>query len=156
MMQLVESVIQPKRPTGPGWRQIHDPATNASMSRLGAAAFAVWAHDVNGLGVISAVEVAEEIGAHEVIGPQYHVSVSAFGQRCSSADALWVLAQFDLVDAKEDNHVPSGKVRNFWRPVADPLSGYECPCAESEPTIREDRGDYVWRGAPGDAGGRRA
>lgn len=147
-MSIIQSVIQPRRPTGPGWRQIHDRATNASMSRLGSAAFAVWAHDEHGLGVISAVEVAEEIGATEVLGPQYHLSVSAFGQRCTSADALWVLAQFDLVDAKEDNHVPSGRVRNFWRPVADRLSGYECPCADSEPAIREDKGDFVWRAVP--------
>jgi hypothetical protein len=44
------------------------------------------------------------------------------------------------------NHVPSGRVRNFWRPVADHLSGYECPCVADEPAIREDKGDYVWRG----------
>jgi hypothetical protein len=33
--------------------------------------------------------------------------------------------------------------------VADHLSGYECPCQETEPAIREDKGDFVWRAAPG-------
>ena len=41
---------------------------------------------------------------------------------------------------------PNGCVRNFWRPVADHLSGYECPCVEHEPAMVEDKGDYVWRG----------
>jgi hypothetical protein len=30
--------------------------------------------------------------------------------------------------------------------VADRLSGYTCPCQNNEPAIREDKGDYVWRG----------
>jgi hypothetical protein len=107
----------------------------------------VWAHDASKLGVISAVEVASEAPGLPALGPAYHLSVSRFGQRCTSADALWVLAQFDLVDAKEDNHVPGGQVRNFWRYVADNLSGHECACVDVEPEIREDRGDYVWRGA---------
>ena len=28
---------------------------------------------------------------------------------------------------REDNHVPGGFVRNFWRPVADRFSGYGHP-----------------------------
>jgi hypothetical protein len=138
------SIIQPKRPTGKGWRQIVGvplPIDNEGYP------YEIWAHDENGLGVISAVEVAAEQTGMPALGPAYHLSVSAFGQRCSSADAIWVLAQFDLVDAKEDNHTPSGKVRNFWRYVADNLSGYDCACVETEPAIREDKGDYVWRGA---------
>lgn len=74
-----------------------------------------------------------------------HEHITFWG-RCTSADALWVLAEFDLLDAKEDNHVPGGKVRNWWRPVADHLSGYECPCTDEEPAVRENKGDYVWRG----------
>ncbi|AHC47973.1 hypothetical protein AX27061_3513 [Achromobacter xylosoxidans NBRC 15126 = ATCC 27061] len=57
-----------------------------------------------------------------------------------------MLDEFDLIDANEDNHVPSGRVRNFWRPVADRWAGYECPCQENEPAMREDKGDFVWRG----------
>lgn len=136
------SIIQPKRPTGSGWRQITGIAL--PMDNLGFP-YEVWAHDEHGIGVITAVEVARDPGQPE-LGPEYHVSISAFGQRCSAADALWTLAQFDLSDAKEDNHVPSGKVRNFWRPVADRLSGYDCPCVADEPAIREDKGDFIWRG----------
>lgn len=142
---MIESVIKPKRPTGPGWRQIKD--VPLPLLEAGGYPFEVWAHDANGLGVISCVEVAAEKPGMQPLGPAYHLSVSAFGERCSSADALWVLAQFDLVDALEDNHVPNGKVRNFWRYVADNLAGIQCACVNEEPAIREDKGDYVWRGA---------
>ena len=33
---------------------------------------------------------------------------------------------FGVEGALEDNHVPGGLVRNFWRPVADHLEGREC------------------------------
>lgn len=141
---MIESIIKPKRPTALGWRRIRDIA-NFPLAKEGYP-FEVWAHDANGLGVISAVEVASEQVGMPALGPAYHLSVSAFGQRCSSADAVWTLGQFDLIDAKEDNHVPNGKVRNFWRYVADNLSGIECPCVAEEPAIVEDKGDYVWRG----------
>jgi len=141
---MITSIIKPKRPTAPGWRRIRDVA-HMPIAAMGYP-FEVWAHDANGPGVISAVEVAAEQAGMQPLGPAYHLSVSAFGQRCSSADAVWVLGQFDLVDAEEDNHVPNGKVRNFWRYVADHLSGIKCPCVEVEPAIVEDKGDFVWRG----------
>lgn len=141
---MLEPIIKPKPPIGPGWREIKSEAPE--LSKMGYP-YSIWAHDENQLGVISAVEVATTPGEPD-LGPEYHISISNFGQRCSTADALWVLGQFDLIDAKEDNHVPSGKVRNFWRPVADNLSGYECPCQKTEPTIKEDKGDFIWRGFP--------
>lgn len=140
---LTESIIKPKRPVGPGWRQIRGVPLPIDGEGY---PYEVWAHDAHGLGVISAVEVAAEKVGMQPLGPAFHISVSAFGSRCSSADALWVLGQFDLVDAREDNHVPNGKVRNFWRYVADHLSGYECGCVGAEPAMREDKGDFVWRG----------
>ncbi len=109
-----------------------------------------WEHAAAGLLVISTVEVATESPGVSALGPAFHLSISRslpFGQRCSSADAVWVLAQFDLLDAPEDNHVPYGRVRNFWRYVSDSLSGFKCPCQDSEPAMIEDKGDYVWRGA---------
>jgi hypothetical protein len=98
--------------------------------------------------VIAAVEYINDGKAD---GPEYHLSISrqhrTLGtQRCSSTEARWVMVQFALDGAKEDNHVPGGKVRNFWRPVADPLVGRECSCVETENAIAEDKGDYVWRG----------
>lgn len=139
----MQSIIKPKTPNGPGWEKIINP--NAAMLDGLGYPHETWQHLANGLLAISAVEVAADPGRPS-LGPEYHLSVSAFGRRCTAAGALWVMAQFDLADAKEDNHVPSGKVRNFWRPVADHLSGYECPCQENEPAIVEDKGDYVWRG----------
>lgn len=139
-----DSVIQPKRPSGKGWRRATGWQCPRELAELGYPVEA-WEHHESGLFALSAVEVAHDPGQPE-LGPEYHLSVSASGQRCTSAEALWALAQFDLADAKEDNHVPSGRVRNFWRPVADNLSGYECKCVDNEPAIREDKGDFVWRG----------
>jgi hypothetical protein len=100
--------------------------------------------------VISAVEVAADGKIDK--GPEYHLSISRqtpMGpRRCTSETARWVLKQFGLDGAEEDNHVPNGVVRNFWRPVADPLVGLECECKEEEPAIIEDKGDFVWRPAP--------
>ncbi len=138
-------IIKPKRPTGPGWRRCAPPP---KWVTLGYAAES-WVHAESGLCVISAVEVADD-GGGVGKGPEYHISVSRdiAGQvtRCTSADAIWMLEQFDLLDGEEDNHVQSGRVRNFWRPVADSLVGIECACKDSEPAIREDKGDFVWRG----------
>lgn len=141
------NIINPKRPKGGDW--VPRPAPPQWVS-MGYAAEA-WLHPETNLCVISAVEVAEPEGGISK-GPEYHISISMTKpgdrpQRCTSADAIWTLAQFDLLDAEEDNHVPDGKVRNFWRPVADSLVGLECACKDDEPAIREDKGEYVWRGA---------
>lgn len=140
------SIVQPKTPLGQGWLKIANPATR-QLDEIGYP-HETWIHQETGLFAISAVEVAHEEGKFD-LGPEYHLSISLNGSRCSSADALFVLAAFGLTDAKEDNHVPSGRVRNFWRPVADHLSGYECPCVDQEPAIKEDKGDFVWRGVTG-------
>lgn len=137
------SAIQPKKPTGKGWSvadwwQIPKPLAEMGYPVV------PYEHE-SGLFVLSAVEVANDPGQIE-LGPEYHISISLNGERCSSRSAKWVLKQFGLSDATEDNHVPHGKVRNYWRPVNDKLSGYECPCVDNEPAIREDKGDYIWRG----------
>lgn len=139
---MTQSLINPKRPKHTGWTRLHTPLPE--LERRGYP-YEVWAHYGNELGVITAIEVAAEAEGTPPLGPAYHISVSAFGQRCSSADATWVLAQFDCTDALEDNHVPGGQVRNFWRYVADGLSGRVCQCVDVEAEIREDKGDYVWR-----------
>lgn len=104
-----------------------------------------WQHIESGLCVITAVEVANDNDGIDR-GPEYHISVSRRVERCSSADALWVRSEFGMLDAEEDNHVPNGKVRNFLKPVADKFIGMECACKDEEPVIREDKGDYIWRG----------
>lgn len=147
---MIDSIVKPKRPIGSGWARESSAALQAIMHATAMATTSeAWHHGESGIQVFSAVEVAREPGQPN-LGPEYHLSVSKRGgtgpRRTTAAEALWCLAQFDLVDAKEDNHVPSGTVRNFWRPVADRLSGYECPCADSEPAVREDKGDFVWRG----------
>lgn len=139
------SIVQPKRPTLPGWRRATWWTCPQQLAELGYPVEA-WEHPATGMFVLSAVEVATPEPGEPPLGPEYHLSVSLRGQRCSSGDALWVLHCFGLSDAREDNHVPNGRVRNWWRPVADHLSGYECRCVDQEPAIREDKGDFVWRG----------
>lgn len=139
-------IIKPKRPTGSGWSPGEPPPAWVTLGFAGER----WLHMETRLQVISAVEVAGDADGVDK-GPEYHVSISSWDasgtKRCTSADAIWVLVQFDLIDAEEDNHVPNGLVRNFWRPVADKLVGIECGCKDAEPAVREDKGDYIWRGA---------
>lgn len=139
---MIQSLIQPKRPTGKGWKIAKWWVCPPQLAALG---YPVepWIHE-NGLFVLSAVEVTDQPDEMP-LGPLYHVSITRNSTRATGAEAAWVIEQFGMSDAEEDNHVPGGKVRNFWRPVADHLSGYECPCKEDEPVIKEDKGDFEWR-----------
>lgn len=136
------SIIKPKRPTIEGWKLGPTPPSEVSLGYESES----WFHPASGLCVISAVEVAKDGDGIER-GPEYHVSISREGyRRCTSQEARMVIKQFDMEGAEEDNHVPYGIVRNFWRPVAEKLIGLDCACKETEPVIVEDKGDYVWRG----------
>lgn len=111
-----------------------------------------WYHREYNLAVLSAVEVVNDPAEPVKKGPEYHISISkplpdgtAVG-RCSLAEAMWVLERFGLDGWEEDNHTPNGQVRNFWRPVAEPLVGIECECKERETVVVE--GDYVSRPLP--------
>lgn len=136
------SITPVLRPKGEDWREVQ---ANQRYS-LGYPLRAFF-HDRFNLAVLSAVEVASDGKVDK--GPEYHVSISkqlfAGPTRCTSDEARWVLDQFGLDGAEEDNHVPGGVVRNFWRPVATGLIGLECECKAEEPAIREDKGDFVWR-----------
>lgn len=126
-------IISPLIPKGRDWVEISASAMNTDWPTR--------AFQYKELCVISAVEVPDQ-----EIGFEYHISISKNGrQRCDSNAAKWVLEQFGLDGWEEDNHVPYGMVRNFWRPVAENLVGMECKCKEEEPAIIEDKGDYVWR-----------
>jgi hypothetical protein len=97
------------------------------------------------------MSAVEYIAEGEKAGPEYHLSFSRQGasggvNRVTSNEAKWLLDQFGLEGAFEDNHVPGGKVRNFWRTVREDLIGLECGCQDEEATVREDKGDYIWRG----------
>jgi hypothetical protein len=141
------SLVAVKRPRLPGWREV--PTDGLPAGRAGAPIRAFF-HAESSLAVLSAVEFIDD---GKVDGPEYHLSISrqhrTLGtRRCSSNEARWVLKQFGIEEATEDNHVPHGLVRNFWRPVADSMVGRECLCVEGEPAIVEDKGDFVWRAAP--------
>jgi hypothetical protein len=111
----MDSVIQPKRPIVQNWRRATWWKCPPQLAEFGYPVEA-WEHPSSGLFCLSALEVAHDPGK-PALGPEYHLSVTMNGQRCTAADALFALASFGLEDAKEDNHVPNGRVRNFWRPV---------------------------------------
>lgn len=143
-MSAFKSIIRPLAPTGSGWVGGRD------VSKLIGSAYETiaWMHPESGMRVLSAVEVAIEPGIEK--GPEYHISISKGRhvgdvQRCTSQEAQWVLAQFGLDGAEEDNHVNRGLARNFWRPVAENLVGIECKCKNDEPVIKEDKGDFIYR-----------
>lgn len=141
----IPSIISCLRPQASGWRE-RDIPPGSPIAAMGGV-FRMFEHRSSGIIVFSAVEVASDSAAD---GPEYHLSISRQGrdgpQRVDSNDARWVLACFKLEGAKEDNHVPFGRVRNFWRPVAGDWVGVRCRCEDEEPAIREDKGDFVWRG----------
>lgn len=144
MSNSFESVIKPLRPSGDPWVQLPSLPPQYTLGYENE----VWMQTSLGLSVISAVEVAQDKDGIDR-GPEYHISISKFGRdkriRCDSSEAQYVLRAFGLEGAEEDNHVPHGIVRNFWRTVAEPMIGLECACKADEPAIREDKGDYVWR-----------
>jgi hypothetical protein len=138
------SIIAPLAPKpGRGWVRLDDPPSWVTLGYAGSR----WFHPAETLCVISAVEVARDDDGIDR-GPEYHISISLGGKsRCTRQQARAVLRDFACDGAEEDNHVPHGVVRNFWRPVADRMVGLECACKDAEPAIVEDRGDFTWRGA---------
>lgn len=144
--RVSSSIIVPLAPKeGAGWERLPPPPAWVTLGFAGAQFY----HRAACLMVISAVEVAQDADGIDR-GPEYHLSISKRlpmrTVRCSSSDARQVLRDFGLDGAEEDNHVPNGIVRNFWRPVADRFVGLECACKDAEPAIVEDKGDYTWRG----------
>jgi hypothetical protein len=108
------TMIKPKQPTGPGWSRVQD-ATGAGASRASLSR-EIWIHPQSGLFAIADVEIC----AGESAGPSatYRLSVGITGARCGAAETLWALTEFGLLDAKEDDFCPQGKVRNFSLLVA--------------------------------------
>lgn len=142
---MIQSIIKPKAPKGEGWIYY------GAGPDLTGGGFEVqrWYYPDQGFFVLSAVEVAHDPNDIEK-GPEYHVSLSnrKYGHpvRVDRNGARFVLKAFGMEDADEDNHVPGGVVRNYWRPVAEKLVGHVCPCKDEEPAMVEDKGDFVWRG----------
>jgi hypothetical protein len=92
----------------------------------------------NSLGIIALSSI------HVIDGKeQYHLSFSDQGERLPAGVMEAILRQWGALAFEEDNHVPNGKVRNFWWIVGRDLPQI-CPCKnEEEP--HEEEGGYVWR-----------
>lgn len=76
--------------------------------------------------------------------PQWHVSVSASGQRPNQEQLTMALRWFGMEFAEEDNH-SSGVARHFFL-IADLAPGEapgECECKEDEEIVVEPDG-YTW------------
>lgn len=137
----IKSIIKPLTPRGTGWKEL--PADQRFTMGFPLRCFL---HEESRLFVMSAVETM----ANEDKGPEYHISVSkaiapGIIGYADSNETKWILEQFKLEGAEEDNHAPNGKVRNFWRTIATPLIGMECKCKDDEPEIKANKGDYIWR-----------
>jgi len=153
---VIESIIKPLRPKNQARNQwLESPGIVEELARAGyPSGYPIerWIHYGYDITVLSAVEVAKERDG-STNGPEYHISVSKATYPCGiykpvrldTTEAKWVLAEFGVDGAEEDNHVPHGVVRNFWRPVAEGLVGKECACKAEEVVIREMKGDFIWR-----------
>jgi hypothetical protein len=139
------SIIKPKTPAGSGWVDCGESPTESISGYEGR----IWFFTEREIVAISSVEVVKNAGDK---GPEYHLSISKNGHRCSRNEARFVLKCFGMTDAEEDNHVPGGFVRNYWLPVADPLIGKDCECKATETAIVEDGGEFIWRGANANQG----
>lgn len=145
------AIIQPFRPKGGGW--VRWPADWQNWNPGGFAPYVIerWYNRGQELQVISAIERVnpEDVGGARL---EYHLSVTGLKYRgpgpyrVSESRARFALKCFGFDGSTQDNHVPGGLARNYWRPVEDRLQGQECPCVETEPAMREMKGDYVWRG----------
>lgn len=136
---MTNPTIQPKKPR-PGATDWEPRGTHGTAER--------WVS--GGICVLSDVHWLADHG--EPLHPEFHLSVSYNGGRAGRQAVRKVLRDFGMENASEDNHVPDGFVRNFWRHVND-AEHHVCPCQETEPAIETViRGDdpdlFVWRVAP--------
>lgn len=109
------SARRPKRPPvgeGSPWLEVKVPQSVADFGYPVEA----WLHRWSGYEVFSAVLSAADGGA-DPIGGDYFLSVKVQTpggtRRISHDDALWVLRQFGMQDAKEADPLPNGIARNF-------------------------------------------
>lgn len=106
------AILQPKRPVRAGWAQW--PVENAELA---ARAYVIerWYNRAHEVQVLSGIEMVSGEGPDRA---EYHVSISGLRwmasrpHRCSESLARWVLKEFDFTDYAQDNHVPSGIVKN--------------------------------------------
>lgn len=143
-------IVKPYRPTTGGWIRVE---VAWPRDRLQPYVIEKYYNRGQELQVITAIEMVEPDGVVKLAPrAEFHVSVSGLKwmapapYRVSDSRARWAMRQFGFDGYTEDNHVPDGIARNYWRPLADHLQGEVCKCLEREPAIHAMKGDYVWRG----------
>ena len=125
------NIITPKRPKHSSWKNC------GAIRSIDGGIIERWLHN-SGLTVLSSVEAPEQ-----KLGPEYHVSITSCGRRCTTNEAVFALNAFDMLHADEDNHTLIA--RNYWQPVADNLADHVCECKADEPKIVLDKGDFIYR-----------
>lgn len=125
LTEKTASMTSPLRPKDGSWVE------EGKCQHTGAI---MWKNVFN-IVALSAVEVVQG-------KEQYHLSFSESGRRISNGLMEAILRQWGAEKFEEDNHVPNGKVRNYWWIIGETLQ--ICPCvAVEEPHVEE--GGYVWR-----------
>ena len=98
---LTTDHIQPRRPGGAGWARTENPA----------AAGETWANAAAGLLAVSDVVPGPP--------PAFRLTLTQVdGGRCTAAEVLLALFDFELLDAQEEDFAHSGAARVFSCPVA--------------------------------------
>lgn len=132
-----EAPVPCKRPVSGAWRRVY---VTGSVE--------LYDHALIPLRVLSSVDwVGETEGGN---GWEYHVSVSrrtkTFRQRVASDDVVkMALEAFGMTEAREDNHVPNGVVRNFWLPVDGRPPHCDCETTEAPHPMGDGTTSAVWR-----------
>lgn len=128
----------PKRPWRSGWQRLPSLRDRIELHR--------WWHARERLLVVSSAPVAEFRGE---LRPQWQVSASkvfvgGHERRPTDDEVAFVLREFRIVGAEEDNHMP-GLARHFWM-LCDLAPGDEmgCECKEGEETVVEPDG-FKWQ-----------
>lgn len=84
------------------------------------------------LAISTCVTAAAPDGSGDAI-PQWHISFTNEGRRCTDEEVRQSLAAFRLTGADEDNHEP-GMARHYWMPL-DPARRTDCECKTTEKTV---------------------
>lgn len=92
--------------------------------------------------VISSLDLAELPDGSGEVGPQWHISITAVGNRRAKPEQVRrALRAFGMVGAEEDNHHP-GNARHFFMPV-DPARRVDCECKATDENVIDPDG-YRW------------
>jgi hypothetical protein len=116
-MNLTNSVISPKRPTGKTWWRVYERSFPAHFAPLGYPVEA-WRERDSGLFCISSVKMENPFAPRQD-GLVYSLTMSVDLRPFTVADLLFAVAAFDLQGAESNGVVAIGKSFQITRRVFD-------------------------------------